>query len=865
MKRNDVRLYSAAFTTMVAAAACYAAGCGLEVLEPVAGAGGGSAGTGGSVGGGGGAGGQGGQVAADRGDPADFPTDCLESCEDACDALEACDGASSSAYPMEKEECLYRCGVAQDGWFWDDVSGNFRCCVAQTGCAQVKHCGGWLHHPDADASCDKICSCFMGGGALSVLIDGRQAPPGYQLATDLVVVASDHGSVDLASIDGVKSVRPGHYAQVKLARSANAGTLAALRQAGRLLPTFTDGSGRISAATGRIVVEASLAVAKQRAAELAARHGMGTMRELRYGKGLHLIDGSDGWQALDALAELRAAGLDAELDMLREHRLRYLPDDPLFPEQWHLRNVGQGVSTASVDGRVSEAWDLTMGDPQVIVGINDSGINLDHPDFAGKLEPPLNYPPNWKSEMQPGGFADHGTSVAGVVAALADDSLGGVGVCPACRILPHPVGEISGQGFQVTDQEVADGFADMVDAGAWVINNSWGLGMGEATYWDGNVEVPDLPAVVDAAFVYAETTGRGGLGTVLVWAAGNDNTQLDYYAEYPTSVTVSAVGDLGLKSFYSSFGPNVTVGAPSNGMLTGITTTYYDGGYTDGFGGTSSAAPFVTGVIGLMMSANPNLTAVEIRTRLAASATQIDRVFGDYQTDHSVYYGGGLVNAYTAVQMATGNCTDPALCPAPSDDCGSQCGTKTICDVCRTHADCATDHVCQALPSLGRLVCVPAKGGSPCPFGTTEHNGYCLPAADTCGLCVGGEECNGRDDNCDGVVDEGACDTGAWCFADGLGCESGLACAAYRCIQSCDQDTDCEEGYSCELLKDQYGNYGQVKGCIASSSGGCSDGCGVLASSVDDETLQAFVDCMKDGEADCSMAMACMQLLPVTF
>ncbi|RLB46357.1 MAG: hypothetical protein DRI90_27430, partial [Deltaproteobacteria bacterium] len=60
MKRNDVRLYSAAFTTMVAAAACYAAGCGLEVLEPVAGAGGGSAGTGGSVGGGGGAGGQGG-------------------------------------------------------------------------------------------------------------------------------------------------------------------------------------------------------------------------------------------------------------------------------------------------------------------------------------------------------------------------------------------------------------------------------------------------------------------------------------------------------------------------------------------------------------------------------------------------------------------------------------------------------------------------------------------------------------------------------------------------------------------------------------------------------------------------------------
>ena len=160
----------------------------------------------------------------------------------------------------------------------------------------------------------------MGGGALEALTEGRQAPAGYQLSTDRVVVVSDHGSVDLGSIDGVKSVRPGRYAQVELATSATASTLAALRQAGRLLPTFTDGRGRISAATGRIVVVAPTGLAKSRAAEVAAVHGMGTMRTIRYGAGLQLIDGTDGFRALDALAALRAAGLDAELDMLRYHR-----------------------------------------------------------------------------------------------------------------------------------------------------------------------------------------------------------------------------------------------------------------------------------------------------------------------------------------------------------------------------------------------------------------------------------------------------------------------------------------------------------------------------------------------------------------
>ncbi|MBW2459651.1 MAG: S8 family serine peptidase, partial [Deltaproteobacteria bacterium] len=666
----------------------------------------------------------------------------------------------------------------------------------------------------------------------------------------------------------VTSVRLGSHAWVKLDSQADTATLAALRQAGRLLPAFTDGKGRVSAATGRIVVVAPVGKDLDRALTIGSRHGLSQVKKLHYGQGLHLLDGQDGWRALDALAELRAAGLKAELDMLRRHELRYIPDDPLFPEQWHLLNLGQGMSTASVDGRVSEAWDLTTGDPQVIVAVNDSGVDLNHADFTGKLEPELNYPTDWESLMAPGSYGDHGTSVAGVAAALADDSLGGAGVCPDCRILPHLIGEVIGPAFNVTDVEVADGFVAMVDAGAWVINNSWGPSTGEPTYWDGDVQLPNLPTVIADAFDYAENSGRGGLGTVLVWAAGNDNDELGYYGEYPTSVTVGAVGDLGLKVYYSSFGPNQAIAAPSSGMLTGITTTDQFGGYTDSFSGTSSAAPFVSGVIGLMLSANPNLTAAEVRARLVASATPIDQVFGAYQNGHSEYYGGGLVNAYTAVQFATGNCTDVAQCPAPSDDCGSQCGTKALCDLCRTHADCATGHVCQALPSLGRLVCVPEKGSSACPAGTNEHNDYCVPTPDTCGLCVGGEECNGRDDNCNGEVDENdVCGGGAWCFVDGPACGDGLACAGTRCIQSCEDDEDCDDGYTCLMLKDQYGNHGiNVRGCVISGGGGdCATGCAVLASSVDDETLAAFVECMDDGNAGCNEAMGCMSLLPIDF
>jgi hypothetical protein len=558
-------------------------------------------------------------------------------------------------------------------------------------------------------------------------------------------------------------------------------------------------------------------------------------------------------------------GVHAELDQWRRYVKRYAPNDPGYPNQWHLHNTGQHGATAGVDGRVTEAWDVTMGDPQVIIAINDDGVDLDHPEFAGRLEPELNYPADWKTSMASGDFGDHGTSVAGVAAAAADNAQGGAGVCPGCSILGHLLGESSYQGFQITDAAVAQGFSAMVDAGAWVINNSWGLDMGDPIYADAVGPVPGLSSVVKAAFDYAEISGRGGLGTVVVFAAGNSNARLDPYTTYDTIVAVSAVDDLGLKPYYSSFGPDVDIAAPSNGGINGITAAAANSQYTDDFGGTSSASPFVAGVVGLILSVNPTFSARQVREVLAISATKIDPVFGGWDAQgHSDFHGAGLVNAFAAVQFAAGRCASADTCMAPSDECGATCATGTQCSLCRTHADCAEGYRCQALPSLGALVCVAAKGSEDCPAATRAVNGYCLPTPDTCGFCDGPEVCNGRDDDCNGQVDDGSvCRGGPVCFIDGPGCGAGLACAGQSCTQSCTTDSDCSNA-TCEKLTNQYGAQTGEMACMQSHSGGsfdCPTRCEVRASGLDDEHLDAFTSCVQDNTEDCSAVVDCRDLL----
>lgn len=831
-----------------------------------------------SADGGGGAtgtGGTGGVEPPSRGDPAEFPqgASCIETCNDACAHVAECHGDESPIFPITQEECELRCTAATKGPVWDDVSGNFRCCASQEACSDVQHCGGWLAHPAPIASCEKLCKCFF-SQAVRVLTAGRTAPAGYRFAPDVVMLRPD-ASLAGAALPGVRSIdtstSPTAPVVVHLDNESDAATLTALEALGTVLPTFVDAAGRVVAATGRIVVVARDEATRSRVAKTVATLGGARARALaaKHGEAVEHVRvvELDAWDALGAAETFAAVGgvESVELDMIRPYDMRHIPDDPLFANQWHLKNDGGAATAVGVDGRVSEAWDATMGDAQVVVALNDDGVDLDHQDFAGKLAPALNFPDDWKAQMQAGQFGGHGTSCAGVATANADDAYGSAGVCPKCTLLPHLLGPSAGGQFQISDVDIAEGFTQQVDAGAWVISNSWGPSTGNPVYEEATFQLPaNPPAVIKTAYDYAETTGRGGKGTVILFAAGNSNDVLDYNGTYTTNLAVAAVGDVGLKAYYSSFGPKMGIAAPSNGAIRGITTTAANGQHTDSFGGTSSACPFAAGVVGLIFSANPALTAAEARTILKASARRIDPVWGEWTAEGSPFYGAGLVDSYVAVQMATGACADPATCPAPSDDCGASCGTVAACGVCRTDADCAAGSVCQALPSVGALVCVQAKTGA-CPAGTNEVNGYCVPTAATCGFCPGTETCNGNDEDCDGLVDEEGCANSPRCFADADGCGPGKTCAATSCATTCTDDSECTAPATCVKIKTQYGEVTGTRACIASQSSQCQIGCEILASSLDDAKLADFVDCMKDGATSCGSAFACAQKLPVNF
>jgi subtilisin family serine protease len=194
-----------------------------------------------------------------------------------------------------------------------------------------------------------------------------------------------------------------------------------------------------------------------------------------------------------------------------------------------------------------------------------------------------------------------------------------------------------------------------VAAGAAVINNSWGP---DGIPWP-------LPPIVEASFLNATASGRGGLGTVIVWAAGNGSEPIDSdgYASSPLTIAVGASTDYDLHASYSDYGPELDVVAPSSGGNSSITSTSTNSFgaslYTTAFGGTSAAAASATGVVALMLSANPQLTWNQVRDILRTTAIQIDASpipqapnAYDPVTGHSPWYGHGRISALLAVNAA---------------------------------------------------------------------------------------------------------------------------------------------------------------------------------------------------------------------
>jgi hypothetical protein len=328
-------------------------------------------------------------------------------------------------------------------------------------------------------------------------------------------------------------------------------------------------------------------------------------------------------------------------DFLIDLTLHALPNDPYVAEQWHLENTGQS-GAPGVDINAELAWELTTGEGQLI-SIIDSGVDLEHPDLIGFSGADYvdgdddNYPADENA---------HGTACAGLAASIGNNAEGGAGVAYGAEI--YGVRLLGGN---TSMSDTYNAIITSVDAGASVLSNSWGF----STSCDGY----SLPALYIKALDYAEEDGRGGLGSVVLQAAGNDNCDIsgDGILSHETVVAVAALSASDDKESYSSYGTPIDIAAPSGGLITtdivgdaGYGSYQDNPNYTGGMSGTSAATPVAAGVFALMFSVNDRLTAADARNVVCQTATRNDILDADFdESGWSPYFGCGRIDAGAAV------------------------------------------------------------------------------------------------------------------------------------------------------------------------------------------------------------------------
>jgi subtilisin-like proprotein convertase family protein len=324
-------------------------------------------------------------------------------------------------------------------------------------------------------------------------------------------------------------------------------------------------------------------------------------------------------------------------------------DDPLFPIQWHLENTGQ-CGIAGEDVNISPVWSMYQGSSSVIA-IVDSGLEIAHEDLIDNVLPDLCWDYVDK-DKDPTSTNPHGTACAGIAAARGWNCLGGRGAAPLSKIVGH----------RLIGAETEDNIADALTRNFDIIDiYSCSCGPSDTGK---NLDGPD-PST-EEALAYGVSNGRDALGNVYVWAGGNgnenkDNSNYDGYANSRYTIAIAASDDSGKHSYYSEKGANIVVNAPSSGGDCSVTTCditgpdgYNPGNYTSKFGGTSAAAPLVSGVIALMLDANPNLSWRDVQHILIKTAEQNDPYDADWEINGVGYhvnhkYGFGRVDAEEAI------------------------------------------------------------------------------------------------------------------------------------------------------------------------------------------------------------------------
>ncbi|WP_397471302.1 S8 family serine peptidase [Rheinheimera sp.] len=317
------------------------------------------------------------------------------------------------------------------------------------------------------------------------------------------------------------------------------------------------------------------------------------------------------------------------------------PDDPDFGQLWGLLNTGQNSGTAGADIKATDAWDISTGSHEVVIGVIDSGMDYNHPDLLdnrwvnpGDLPGSTYGYSTLNAELDPMDSDSHGTHVAGTIGASGNNGIGVVGVNWSVTLLPCQFLGPTG-GSTAGAIECINYFTDLkLNHGVNVkaTNNSWGGG----SYSD------TLRAAIESG---------GDAGILFIAAAGNSGVDADSTPMYPaaydldTIVSVASTDRNDQLSIFTSGASNygavsVDLGAPGSAIL----STVPGGGYAS-YSGTSMASPHVAGAAALLWSVNPDITALEMKSILMDSGDSLSALEGKTVSGKRLNLANAMVDA----------------------------------------------------------------------------------------------------------------------------------------------------------------------------------------------------------------------------
>ena len=431
--------------------------------------------------------------------------------------------------------------------------------------------------------------------------------------------------------------------------------------------------------TDRLLVRFREGVAEQAQTSLAGKYGLFLVERVGPRDCLYQLTDHTEMNPVKLVVQLTEAEKDLveyaehDLNRMMEPSNLALPVDPSYLGEWHLhRSLQNSDFDPRASARCEEAWQLLthFGSPDVVIGITDDGCRMDHPDFAASKFAGWGYlqGSDLITDRSPGADtsrmyqsdANHGTSCCGVAAGEVNGQLT-VGAAPGARLFPIKW-ETVNRRLMISDSKllrVLNYVADKVD----ILSNSWAST--PSSVWS--------VAVIEKLQTLAKTGGRRGKGILFLFAAGNWNCPLNHSGAVAIPYTsgwsfdavgtplwvgvkvstsfsnntvgidgvlhVAALASTATRSHYSCYGEGISLCAPSSNSHMyqrnpvrglGITAATGLAALTrSDFGGTSSATPLVAGIAALVISANPNLSALDIAGILRRTASK-DLDFSSY-------------------------------------------------------------------------------------------------------------------------------------------------------------------------------------------------------------------------------------------